>query len=137
MTNAIEGTGDRTPVCCGKSLAYCPLSTQMLRISVPDYGLRAKNSSPNCFFTLGPSQVRALYELIRINKRPSKDGLLFMVEVTGLEPAASCSQSKRATNCATPLNIGFHNVGTTTLSVTLCVPRLAAARSRRRSDITP
>ena len=27
---------------------------------------------------------------------------LFLVEVTGLEPAASCSQSKRATNCATP-----------------------------------
>ena len=26
----------------------------------------------------------------------------FLVEVTGLEPAASCSQSKRATNCATP-----------------------------------
>ena len=25
-----------------------------------------------------------------------------LVEVTGLEPAASCSQSKRATNCATP-----------------------------------
>ena len=25
-----------------------------------------------------------------------------MVEVTGLEPAASCSQSRRATNCATP-----------------------------------
>ena len=28
-----------------------------------------------------------------------------MVEVTGLEPAASCSQSKRATNCATPRNM--------------------------------
>ena len=28
--------------------------------------------------------------------------LLYLVEVTGLEPAASCSQSKRATNCATP-----------------------------------
>ena len=28
-----------------------------------------------------------------------------LVEVTGLEPAASCSQSKRATNCATPRNI--------------------------------
>ena len=27
---------------------------------------------------------------------------LCMVEVTGLEPAASCSQSKRATTCATP-----------------------------------
>ncbi len=25
-----------------------------------------------------------------------------MVGVTGLEPAASCSQSRRATNCATP-----------------------------------
>ena len=25
-----------------------------------------------------------------------------LVEVTGLEPAASCSQSRRATNCATP-----------------------------------
>ena len=29
-----------------------------------------------------------------------------VVEVTGLEPAASCSQSKRATNCATPR---YHN----------------------------
>ena len=27
---------------------------------------------------------------------------LFMVGVTGLEPAASCSQSRRATSCATP-----------------------------------
>ena len=27
---------------------------------------------------------------------------LILVEVTGLEPAASCSQSTRATNCATP-----------------------------------
>ena len=26
----------------------------------------------------------------------------FLVEVTGLEPAASCSQTRRATNCATP-----------------------------------
>ena len=29
----------------------------------------------------------------------------FLVEVTGLEPAASCSQSRRATNCATPRSI--------------------------------
>ena len=28
-----------------------------------------------------------------------------MVGVTGLEPAAFCSQSRRATNCATPRNI--------------------------------
>ena len=30
---------------------------------------------------------------------------LSVVEVTGLEPAASCSQSRRATNCATPRNL--------------------------------
>ena len=28
--------------------------------------------------------------------------ILRMVRVTGFEPAASCSQSRRATNCATP-----------------------------------
>ena len=28
-----------------------------------------------------------------------------LVEMTGFEPAASCSQSKRATNCATPRGI--------------------------------
>ena len=28
----------------------------------------------------------------------------FLVGVTGLEPAASCSQSRRATSCATPRN---------------------------------
>ena len=26
----------------------------------------------------------------------------YLVRVTGFEPAASCSQSRRATNCATP-----------------------------------
>ena len=31
-----------------------------------------------------------------------------MVRVTGFEPAASCSQSRRATNCATP---GYEVVG--------------------------
>ena len=29
----------------------------------------------------------------------------FMVEVTGLEPMASWSRTKRATNCATPRNV--------------------------------
>ena len=32
----------------------------------------------------------------------------FLVRVTGFEPAASCSQSRRATNCATP---GYEVVG--------------------------
>ena len=33
---------------------------------------------------------------------PSLTNRLFLVGVTGFEPAASCSQSRRATNCATP-----------------------------------
>ena len=36
------------------------------------------------------------------NKEIAFGYLLILVEVTGLEPAASCSQSTRATNCATP-----------------------------------
>ena len=31
--------------------------------------------------------------------------VLFLVEMTGLEPAASCSQSTRATSCATSRHI--------------------------------
>lgn len=34
-----------------------------------------------------------------------------LVEVTGLEPAASCSQSRRATNCATPRYLLFYRAG--------------------------
>ncbi len=35
-------------------------------------------------------------------KREAKPPSLYLVRVTGFEPAASCSQSRRATNCATP-----------------------------------
>ena len=35
----------------------------------------------------------------------------FVVRVTGFEPAASCSQSRRATNCATPGYSVFHPAG--------------------------
>ncbi len=34
-----------------------------------------------------------------------------MVRVTGFEPAASCSQSRRATNCATPGYLVFYPAG--------------------------
>ena len=33
-----------------------------------------------------------------------------IVGVTGFEPAASCSQSRRATNCATPRTFLFYHV---------------------------
>ena len=33
--------------------------------------------------------------------------LILLVEVTGIEPATSWSQTTRATNCATPRNIIF------------------------------
>ena len=38
-------------------------------------------------------------------KRVESNQPFSLVGVTGLEPAASCSQSTRATNCATPRNI--------------------------------
>ena len=48
-------------------------------------------------------QVRILTEYnIQKSKQITYGYLLSMVGVTGFEPAASCSQSKRATNCATP-----------------------------------
>ena len=49
--------------------------------------------------TLGPELVRKKPQEIKkapLNKRG------FLVEVTGFEPAASWSRTKRATNCATP-----------------------------------
>ena len=34
-----------------------------------------------------------------------------MVEVTGIEPATSWSQTTRATNCATPRNLSYNKNG--------------------------
>ncbi len=45
-------------------------------------------------------------EFISLKKALQKK-CFFLVGVTGFEPATSCSQSKRATNCATPRNIIF------------------------------
>ncbi len=44
-------------------------------------------------------------------RQKPRQNLGFLVGVTGLEPAASCSQSRRATNCATPRNIVIDNTG--------------------------
>ncbi len=50
------------------------------------------------------SLAMILKVLILNNKKKSCDFKItgFLVGVTGLEPTASCSQSRRATNCATP-----------------------------------
>ena len=57
-------------------------------------------------------------------KKPleSLDSRGFLVEVTGLEPAASCSQSRRATTCATPryFYINFYLISL--FSSLLCPP---------------
>ena len=50
-----------------------------------------------------------------------------MVRVTGFEPAASCSQSRRATICATPGYLVFIRLGIFTQSshvITAAAPRL-------------
>ena len=56
-----------------------------------------------------------------------------MVEVTGLEPAASCSQSRRATNCATPRYSAFQNkikAG----ALPLAVPKIFFGKSLENFD---
>ena len=45
-----------------------------------------------------------------------------MVEVTGLEPAASCSQSRRATTCATPRYFYINFFLISLFSSLLCPP---------------
>ena len=45
-----------------------------------------------------------------------------MVEVTGLEPAASCSQSRRATTCATPRYVYINFYLLFLFSSLLCPP---------------
>ena len=45
-----------------------------------------------------------------------------MVEVTGLEPAASCSQSRRATTCATPRYFYINSFLISLFSSLLCPP---------------
>ena len=46
-------------------------------------------------------------------EEPPKKAVLLkkVVRVTGFEPAASCSQSRRATNCATPGYLVFYPAG--------------------------
>ena len=46
-------------------------------------------------------------------EKPPKKAVLLkkVVRVTGFEPAASCSQSRRATNCATPGYLVFYPAG--------------------------
>ena len=64
--------------------------------SVPDCALFAKNSPPDCFLRCRPSQVLVLTHK-RKNSHDLKVITVFLVGMTGLEPAASCSQSRRST----------------------------------------
>ena len=59
--------------------------------------------------------------------------LCFMVEVTGLEPAASCSQSRRATNCATPRYSAFQNI-IKAGALPLAVPKIFFGKSLENFD---
>ena len=57
-------------------------------------------------------------------KKPleSSNSRAFLVEVTGLEPAASCSQSRRATTCATPRYFYINFFLISLFSSMLCPP---------------
>ena len=64
---------------------------------------KLKNLPPAAFFTLF---ALSGFESLPIEKTDTDlaVGIGFLVGVAGLEPTASCSQSRRATSCATPRN---------------------------------
>ena len=74
----------------------------MFHQSVKNFGIkhlsRLKHLN-SIFFTL----YQNLKKQVRTPK--SSDSLIFLVGVTGFEPAASTSQTSRATNCATPRKV--------------------------------
>ena len=113
------------------------------------------------FLTLRPSQVRLLYHISIKIAVPTEVETAILVGVTGVEPAASCSQSKRATICATPrfififaYNLSFSYSVTSRLRFLLQYSRLTRLerfvilliapllfprfiRHRRRSETSP
>ncbi len=46
-----------------------------------------------------------VYNYLNKKKRTTREKLFSMVEVTGLEPATAWSQTRNATNCATPRSV--------------------------------
>ena len=63
--------------------------------------LLAKNSPPDCF--LNAQTLSGSNSLYQKKNKPKPEGFdLFLVGVKGFEPPTSCSQSRRAPNCATP-----------------------------------
>ena len=49
-------------------------------------------------------------DIIATIRYPPAVSIFKLVGVRGLEPPASCSQSTRATNCATPRKLNFHKI---------------------------
>ena len=75
-----------------------------------EWGIRivlfAKNNPLDCFFNAQTYRFDSSFSMH--NKKGTLKGTFSaVVGVTGVEPAASCSQSKRATICATPRSMYF------------------------------
>ena len=74
-------------------------------------------------------------------KATSSNLSLFLVEVTGFEPATSCSQSRRATNCATPrsffINLYFSLTCLPLLCSPFCGARLSGAFQQQKLAENP
>ena len=80
--------------------AYYLLVDRTLRVQYPTSHHSLKTVPRTVFLTLRAFSGSSPYSIKKA--RMQKCTLAFLVGVTGLEPAASKSQTSRATNCATP-----------------------------------
>ena len=84
-------------VCCGVPPCILIRSATVDVVYSTRLTLLAKNSPPDCFLRFRPSQVQVLIKQNKKSKPDLKVKFGFLVEVTGLEPAASASRTQRST----------------------------------------
>ena len=94
----------RQRLCSNYSFSYC----QLQEISK----IQASNCTKFALFSLFMSHVIRFFPAkTKKHVNSSRINVLFLVGVARLELAASCSQSRRATNCATPRkNEYYHTI---------------------------
>ena len=92
VSTVLSGRGDRTCRLLRLRLAYLWLADRCFA-TVPVSPLFAKNSPPDCFLN---AQTFSGSSPLQI-KKSRKTAPFYLVEATGLEPAASWSQTKHST----------------------------------------
>ncbi len=93
--------------------------------------LRGGRARPHSRHAIHYRAVRIL-PFLSNERPPESSGGLSLVEVTGFEPAASTSQTLRATNCATPRNMKWSSDQTGKCLYTMVAKRLPLAVPEKR-----